>query len=609
MTSCRLSLVVILILMLSLPVIAICTPSIHASAVEDPPQHIHLTFQGDPASSTTVMWQTDTSTAGSVVLYDTISRGGDPEGYRSSVEGFYHTYDGASGYIHTVELTGLDADTLYFFVCGGPGNYSRERAFKTAPLLAVDVQFVVGGDSRTDAEARTRVSQALRFTNASFILHSGDMVEYGGTQSQWDSWFTDAHDNWITANLQTLPVIPCLGNHEKNATQYYAQFALPNNEQWYVYDWGPHLRIIVLNSEASQSQIAEDQVNWLERILYETPNDRWKIVMLHRSIYYSGSHRNATDLMQSWVPLFDKYHVDLVIQGHTHHYHRTLPLYNHTVVSSFAEGTLYLTSGGWGAPLLPYREQPYSAFGRSIHHLVVVDSFQNGTLVLTAIDVNGDAFDTIRLFKAFDDIEPLYRSPLAVAGPDQTVDEDSIVTFDGTKSLNSTEITSYHWTFMDESPQTLSSAQPQYQFSQPGVYLISLNITDATGNSAIDALTVTVQDITVPVANAGNPLTGIVNTPITFDASGSHDNVGIISYDWDFGDGQHGTTVSESHTYSLQGNFTVTLTVQDAAGNLATDTVTIFVESAQGVQPWMLLAIGGTIAAIVIGVYVSKVKR
>jgi hypothetical protein len=46
----RFVLVVILTLMQSLAAIAILTPSIHASIVKDPPQYIHLTFQGDPPS-------------------------------------------------------------------------------------------------------------------------------------------------------------------------------------------------------------------------------------------------------------------------------------------------------------------------------------------------------------------------------------------------------------------------------------------------------------------------------------------------------------------------------------------------------------------------------
>ncbi|MHA1604445.1 MAG: metallophosphoesterase, partial [Candidatus Freyarchaeota archaeon] len=140
----------------------------------------------------------------------------------------------------------------------------------------------------------------------------------------------------------------CLGNHERNATNYYEQFALPGNEQWYYLDWGQMVRIIILNSEASPSQISIDQTFWLENVLSSASEYQWKIVMFHRNVYYSGGHGNATDIQKYWVPLFDRYHVDIAIQGHTHHYHRTKPMNNNFVVLSPQEGTIYVTSGGWG---------------------------------------------------------------------------------------------------------------------------------------------------------------------------------------------------------------------------------------------------------------------
>lgn len=297
---------------------SIQVPTVETSPSTDLPNHIHLTYQNDPASTIVITWQTTTPTAGDVVLYDPIPRGGEPSQYSHLVTGLHHTYSGASGYIHSVELTPLTPDTSYYFICGGPGNYSEERAFKTAPQLASDLTFVVGGDSRTNPDDRTQVSEAMRHFNPSFVLHSGDMVEAGSMQSLWDTWFTDVDENWVGDNGYTIPLIPCLGNHEGNATNYYDQFTLPGNEQWYYLDWGPTLRIIVLNSEATPSQISTDQANWLRRVLYSTSEHTWKIVMFHRPLYSSGGYSNSTDLITHWQPLFDRYHVDIVLQGPTH---------------------------------------------------------------------------------------------------------------------------------------------------------------------------------------------------------------------------------------------------------------------------------------------------
>ena len=77
-----------------------------------------------------------------------------------------------------------------------------------------------------------------------------------------------------------------------------------------------------------------------------------------------------------------------------------------------------------------------------------------------------------------------------------------------------------------------------------------------------------------PVADANGPYNGTAGvTLITFDGSASADPDGsIASYDWNFGDGNTGAGVSPTHTYAAPGNYTVSLTVTDDAGD--TDTAT-----------------------------------
>jgi len=370
-----------------------------SSVAVDNPKHIHLTYQNDPTSTITVTWQTDTPKANNIVLYDTISCEGNISLYRYSATGSNHTYNGASGYIHNVELINLESDTTYFFICGGLGDYSEERSFRTAPQIDSDFKLVIGGDSQSDSDERAKISQAMNSFNPSFVMHAGDLVGDGRDQDEWNAWFTDVNDNWIGDNGLTIPLIPALGNHDENATKYYRQFALPGNEQWFYYDWGPMVRIIVLNSEASPSQISTDQVNWLESVLASTPDNKWKIVMLHRTIYtHSHKHDDAINLLQNWVPVFDKYHVDIVFQGHTHQYHRTKPMNDHSSVNSYHEGTIYVTTAGWGAHFYDYDKQSYSAYGKVIHHFTLVSINKNGTLHLEAKDINGNTFDNMWLY-------------------------------------------------------------------------------------------------------------------------------------------------------------------------------------------------------------------
>ena len=110
----------------------------------DPPKHIHLTWQRDDTAHTIVVtWKTATAEAGDKVLYDTQSRGGDPTLYRYSATGDHHTYEGANGYIHDVELFNLKPDTVYYFVCGGEtGGWSAERRFRTAPDRGANLSLI-----------------------------------------------------------------------------------------------------------------------------------------------------------------------------------------------------------------------------------------------------------------------------------------------------------------------------------------------------------------------------------------------------------------------------------------------------------------------------------
>ncbi|TRZ43495.1 malectin domain-containing carbohydrate-binding protein [Robertkochia solimangrovi] len=53
---------------------------------------------------------------------------------------------------------------------------------------------------------------------------------------------------------------------------------------------------------------------------------------------------------------------------------------------------------------------------------------------------------------------------------------------------------------------------------------------------------------------------------VTFNSTGSTDDKGIVSYDWQFGDGASSTEANPSHTFTTAGSYLVTLTVTDQEG-------------------------------------------
>lgn len=398
MPSCRVLFLIIgsiLVIQALLP-FSLC----NGSSIEalDLPIHIHLTWQHSNMSSTiTVTWQTRYTESGNTVAYDDVSRNGSASLYRYSAVGTAHTYLGASGYIHDVELTDLKQNSTYYFVCGGQmGGYSNERSFRTAPVQSSHLRFVVGGDCRTDWLKRDAVSSVMSKFNPDFVLLSGDLVTNGYNQTQWDSFFNSLDSFWIGNNNLTIPIIPCLGNHEQNATNYYEQFALPGNEQWYSFNWGKYVHITVLNSEANPTG---DQLDWLEHDLSSHENYTWKFVLFHQPLFSSSYRGSWYEGRDHWSPRFDKYRVNIVFSGHGHDYERSKAI-NYTASktspqSSYSMGTIYIVSGGWGAPLYPSGSSWWTDYSSSEYHFVLVDVFTNRTLNLQAKDILGLTFDEV----------------------------------------------------------------------------------------------------------------------------------------------------------------------------------------------------------------------
>ncbi len=127
---------------------------------------------------------------------------------------------------------------------------------------------------------------------------------------------------------------------------------------------------------------------------------------------------------------------------------------------------------------------------------------------VTAIDVVGNAAVATGTFIARDT-----TLPTADAGSDQTVDQHSVATFDGSGSTDNDRVANYTWTFTDNGARTLYGANPTYRFDRAGTFTVTLVLRDPSGNSASDAMQVTVTPTTGTIQgsvrdDAGTPLSG-----------------------------------------------------------------------------------------------------
>jgi len=143
-----------------------------------------------------------------------------------------------------------------------------------------------------------------------------------------------------------------------------------------------------------------------------------------------------------------------------------------------------------------------------------------------------------------------------------------------------------------------------FTVTNEGTTIIYCRSTDMAGNAeAVKTQTVKI-DKTKPVAEAGQDRTVNAGETLSFDAGASSDNVGIVSYEWDCGDGTTYTGRMIAHTYNNPETYTVTLTVEDAAGNIATDSISVRVLPAP-FPLWTILII----MAIGIGITVALLLR
>ena len=173
------------------------------------------------------------------------------------------------------------------------------------------------------------------------------------------------------------------------------------------------------------------------------------------------------------------------------------------------------------------------------------------------------------------------KSPIAKAGPDQIVDQNSVVQFNGSDSMDDFRIVNWTWTVADGTETVhLYGPSPSYIFDAAGVYIVTLNVTDSAGLGAGDIVNITVLDTQKPVADAGEDIVIDQHETVTFNGSGSKDLVGIANYTWTF---SYNSTVinlfgkTPSFTFDLVGKYVVFLNVSDARGNWGIDLLNVTV--------------------------------
>ncbi len=140
---------------------------------------------------------------------------------------------------------------------------------------------------------------------------------------------------------------------------------------------------------------------------------------------------------------------------------------------------------------------------------------------------------------------------------------------------------SYTWSFGDGS--TAEGTTVNYSYNAAASYVVTVFVTDSRGATGRKEHNIVINEPNYPpVANPGGPYSGEVGKEITFDGSGSTDpNGDDLTYTWNLGDDSpEKTGPVVTHTFSAEGTYLATLSVDDGRGGIGSAEFTVTISPA-----------------------------
>ncbi|MFD2937605.1 metallophosphoesterase [Spirosoma flavum] len=377
------------------------------------PDRVILGWQVNPATSQSVNWRTDSTVTKAVGAIAEADPSPDLEGKATLVSATTERVriDGKNVLYHSVHFNNLKPDTKYNYRVGDSTHWTEWFQFKTAQDRPAPFSFLYFGDAQNDI--RSLWSRAIRgaystLPTVSLMIHAGDLINSSNTDWQWAEWFEAG--GWINGQVPTLAVP---GNHEyykdeqgkpQVSKHWRPSFVLPENgpkgfeETAYYFDY-QGTRFIALNSQLAllDTLAMTTQASWLVQVLSKNPN-RWTVVTHHHPIYSTAKGRDNNLWRERMEPIYRKYHVDLVLQGHDHTYGRGL---NMPLGKSrkHPDGPIYVVSVS-GPKMYDIGLQDWMDRAASNTQLYQTISINSDQLTYQSYTVTGEKYDSFELTKA-----------------------------------------------------------------------------------------------------------------------------------------------------------------------------------------------------------------
>ncbi|MBN2151636.1 MAG: metallophosphoesterase family protein [Candidatus Lokiarchaeota archaeon] len=379
------------------------------------PQAAWVSWYDDPQHAVYVGWETPTE------VLCTVRYGIDPATLNLTEN------EPVSATFHSMNLTNLTADTIYYYQVETPGGVYASGQFRTAPSTQSPFTcvFIADTQPRFGPGWAEHLANVVATKNYSFLAMIGDMVE-DGTKDEWNYFHTVG-----SRYYDTVPLVPVQGNHDRardldddDATPdvyYFASYfpqtadkqidphgnnSYDKQKQFYFsFDWGSvHFQVLHfpevdlddagdggLSRRDYYQAFTPDHLAWLEQDLNRSRTMPFRVSMFHCPITSAGFYGENYVMKEQLLPILHRYNVTATFSGHAHHFERgTLVNQTHYPDSPL---TYFVVGTGGGLADVGLRPVPETAICTASPSYTEAAATAT-TLTFTTYGIDGTVIDT-----------------------------------------------------------------------------------------------------------------------------------------------------------------------------------------------------------------------
>lgn len=398
------------------------------------PDHIMLSFCGDPKTEMAVMWRTCAEIKDGYILYG--EQGTEPTRENDIHETVKTDIDEST--YHWVRLKNLKPGTKYYYTVGNSEHRSEKFSFETENEKTEKFSFLVISDHQKGLPFQlpdySKVGELLRTAlkehpEVKFIYTAGDNCDNGQNDLQWNGMFSG-----LKGIIESIPYMMTTGNHDnrgfityfpeptgkfylEHADFFDFQFgnAYPQNGpegytgENYSFDYGDaHFTVMGINAPQVLEKWAYDDISSSDRI--------WKLGSYHFPIYPVMPEGQNNDGYPWLRKPIEQGRLDILFEGHEHSFARTFPTVGDELFDKPSQGVVHYIAGNGGGNIYHSNCQKvwHSCFypqeeRTGLYSIIEIDGKK---LTATAYMGDGRIADVFTIDKEKDIITPYALAPV-----------------------------------------------------------------------------------------------------------------------------------------------------------------------------------------------------